>query len=320
MDERGGDPRLEDLGRGNWAYLQPDGSWGYSNAGLVSDGDACLLVDTLFDLAHTERMLSRLRDACPAARTIATVVNTHANGDHCYGNQLLPDAHVIASAAGAEEMAELPPSALAALMQNADAFGAAGAFFRTCFAPFDFSGIELRPPDETFTGTLELAVGDKRVRLVEVGPAHTRGDVLVELPDDGVVYTGDILFVDGTPIVWEGPIQNWIDACDRLTDLQVDVIVPGHGPLTDQCGVAAVRDYLCWVRDEARARYDAGLGVREAIRDMGYGRFGHLRDRERLAVNVTTAYREFGDRETPAGALELFGLMAELAGSGDRSA
>ena len=313
MDQRGAEPRLEDLGHGNWAYLQPDGSWGYSNAGLVSDGDACLLVDTLFDLAHTDRMLNRLRDACPAARRIGTVVNTHANGDHCYGNQLLPDAHVIASKASAEEMAELPPSSLAALMENADAFGAAGAFFRECFGPFDFRGIELAPPDETFHGTLELKVGDKRVRLVEVGPAHTKGDVLVELPDEGVVYTGDILFIEGTPILWEGPVQNWIDACDRITSMNAQAIVPGHGPLTDAAGVNAVRAYLVWLRDEARARYDAGVPVREAIHDIGYGAFASWMDRERLAVNVTTLYREFGDATPPPNAVELFGMMAELA-------
>jgi glyoxylase-like metal-dependent hydrolase (beta-lactamase superfamily II) len=313
MNGRGAQPRLEDLGQGDWAYLQPDGSWGYSNAGLVSDGDACLLVDTLFDLAHTDRMLACLRDACPAAHDIGTVVNTHANGDHCFGNQLLPEARVIASKASAEEMAELPPSALAALMDNADAFGPAGAFFRACFGPFDFHGIELAPPDETFSGTLELRVGDKRVRLVEVGPAHTKGDVLVELPDDGVVYTGDILFIEGTPIIWEGPIQNWIDACDRIHAMDARVIVPGHGPLTDRRGVTGVRDYLCWVRDEARARYDAGVSAHEAAREMGYGVFGHWRDRERLAVNVATLYREFGDTTPAPNAVELFRRMAELA-------
>lgn len=314
MQARGAQPSLEDLGHGNWAYLQPDGSWGYSNAGLVSDGDACLLIDTLFDLAHTERMLARLRDACPAARHIGTIVNTHANGDHCYGNQLLPDAHVVASSASAEEMAELPPSALAALLENAEALNAANRFFKQCFGAFDFRGIELEAPDETFTGELDLVVGSKRVQLIEVGPAHTRGDVLVVLPDDGVVYTGDILFIEGTPIIWAGPVQNWIAACDRIAALGASTIVPGHGPLTDAAGVAGVRDYLCWVRDESRARYDAGMPVRDAIRDIGYGAFGGWRDRERLAVNVTTLYREFGDEAQAPNAVELFGMMAELAG------
>ena len=62
------------------------------------------------------------------------------------------------------------------------------------------------PPTWTFDGELELRVGDRRVRLLEVGPAHTAGDVVVHLPDDGVVFTGDILFHGGHPIVWAGPV------------------------------------------------------------------------------------------------------------------
>ena len=74
---------LHDLGTGCFAWLQPDGSWGWSNAGLVADGDASLLVDTLFDLRLTREMLDAMRDAVPAAARIGTLVNTHANGDHC---------------------------------------------------------------------------------------------------------------------------------------------------------------------------------------------------------------------------------------------
>ncbi|MCA3152343.1 MAG: MBL fold metallo-hydrolase, partial [Rhodocyclaceae bacterium] len=64
---------LHDLGNGCHAWLQPDGSWGYSNSGLVSDGGETLLVDTLFDLAHTQEMLDGYRSAVPAARTIGTL-------------------------------------------------------------------------------------------------------------------------------------------------------------------------------------------------------------------------------------------------------
>ena len=82
-----GDPRfgytkgLHDLGTGCFAWLQPDGSWGWSNAGLVTDAGATLLVDTLFDLRLTAAMLAAMRDAVPAAARIETLVNTHSNGD-----------------------------------------------------------------------------------------------------------------------------------------------------------------------------------------------------------------------------------------------
>ena len=107
---------LQEIGDGLHAYLQPDGSWGWSNAGLVVDGDQSLLVDTLFDLRLTREMLDAMQRAEPrAARRIGQLVNTHANGDHCFGNALVEGAEIIASAAAAEEMKHLPAAVLAGL-------------------------------------------------------------------------------------------------------------------------------------------------------------------------------------------------------------
>lgn len=307
------DARLEDLGGGLFAWLQPDGSWGLSNAGLVSDGGASLLVDTLYDLPLTQRMLDAMADATPAARSIGTLVNTHANGDHCFGNQLVDGARIITSTATAEEWDEVPPETMAAMLANADQLGAAGEFFRKAFGAYRFDGISPTRPTETFDGRLELTIGDRRVELIEVGPAHTRGDVIVHVPDAGVIFTGDILFIDGTPIMWEGPVANWIAACERIAALGPSVVVPGHGPLTDVKGALAVRDYLAYVRDEARKRYDAGLSIREAAHDIALGDYSAWLDSERIVVNVATLYREFGDDRPPLGPLETFELMAELA-------
>jgi glyoxylase-like metal-dependent hydrolase (beta-lactamase superfamily II) len=172
---------LHDLGNGAYAWLAPDGSWGWSNAGLVVDGDESLLVDTLFDLRLTQEMLDAMRDAEPAAAArIGTLVNTHANGDHCHGNELVSGAEIIASTASAREMAELPPEALAALMSAmAEDDSQLGRYMRHCFGAFEFAGIRHAGPTRTFDGSLDVRVGDKEVRLIEVGPAHTAGDVLV---------------------------------------------------------------------------------------------------------------------------------------------
>ncbi len=114
---------LEDLGAGLYAYLQPDGSWGLSNAGLVSDGGQSLLIDTLYDLKRTRRMLDSMAKATPAARQIGTVVNTHANGDHCYGNQLVRDSRIISSTATAEEMNQVPPELMAKMRAKSARMG-----------------------------------------------------------------------------------------------------------------------------------------------------------------------------------------------------
>lgn len=306
---------LVDLGAGLYAYLQPDGGWGWSNAGLIRDGEEALLVDTLFDEPLTAEMLARMQDATGLGPDdIGHVVNTHANGDHTHGNALLGKAEIVASEASAREMAEFSPQTLAMLKAQGatGAMGDAGHFFAEVFAPFDFANARGRAPTKTFCGCMKMKVGDKDVELIEVGPAHTHGDVLVHVPKDRTVFTGDILFIEGTPIMWAGPVSNWIAACDRILAMDVDAIVPGHGPLCTKHQVARVNDYLRYIDAEARKRFDAGLSAEEAARDIALGDFDAWGDAERIAVNVDTLYRGYRNDTTPANALSLFGLMAQL--------
>ncbi|MEP0313142.1 MAG: MBL fold metallo-hydrolase [Hyphomonas sp.] len=304
---------LKDLGNGLYAWLQPDGGWGWSNAGLIRDGDQSLLVDTLFDMPLTRTMLGAMQDATAlAAEDIGVIVNTHANGDHCHGNGCCPQADIIASEASAKEMIEVPPAMLAQFKKLGGQLGPAGSYFADIFAPFDFDNVEERAPTQTFAGQMDLKVGDKVVELIEVGPAHTEGDVLVHVPDDKTVFTGDILFIDGTPLMWAGPVSNWVGACDRICEMDVDVIVPGHGPVTDKAGVRRVAEYLKFVDTEARRRFEAGLSVRDAALDIALGDYSSWGDAERIAVNVDTLYREYRGDGVVTPVIELFGLMAEV--------
>lgn len=306
---------LHELGAGTWAWLAPDGSWGWSNAGLITDGEDSLLVDTLFDLELTADMLKSMRVAAPRATArFDTLVNTHANGDHCHGNELVVGAEIIASTASAAEMAELTPDAMAAIVEVAKDMGPTGEYFLHCFGKFRFDGINFTPPTRTFDGEMAVQVGDKHVQLIEVGPAHTRGDVLVLSPSDKTVFTGDILFIEGTPIMWQGPVANWIAACERIEAMDVDAIVPGHGPVTDKAGVQAVRGYLQFVHDEARSRYDNGMLAADAARDIELGAYRDWLDSERIAVNVDSLYREFRNDSQVTDTMELFTQMASLAG------
>ncbi len=301
---------LHEVADGIFAYLQPDGGWGWSNAGLAAGDGASMLVDTLFDLKLTRAMLDEMA-AITDSIPIGTLINTHANGDHCYGNQLVTGAEVITSAASAAEMEALPAAALAAMMDMD--FGAnTNRYLKESFGPFTFTGIEPPRIDRTFSGQLRLDVGGRTVDLVEVGPAHTAGDVLVHLPEENVIFTGDILFINGTPLVWDGPVSNWIAACDRILALDCSVIVPGHGPLTDAEGVRAVRDYLSFVVEESTKRHAAGLSSIEAARDIELGSYDQWSDWERIAINVDTVYGELDSSHTSPGVIGLFGQMADL--------
>jgi cyclase len=306
---------LQELGDGAYAYFQPDGGWGWSNAGLVVDGERTLLIDTLFDLRLTERMLGEMRRAVPAAARIDTLVNTHANGDHCYGNQLVGDALIVASERTAEEMSELPPATMAALIEQAPQMGELGEFFLRCFGAFEFDGIELTLPQQTFDGELTLRVGARELQLIEVGPAHTRGDTLVHLAAERVLFTGDVLFSGSHPIAWAGPVSNWIEACELILALDPAVIVPGHGPRSETSDVAELKAYFEYLYEQARAHHQAGRTPLQAALAMRGDRWADWRESERVVVNVANIYGELDGAHEPLNALVAFQQMAELASS-----
>ena len=97
-----------------------------------------------------------------------------------------------------------------------------------------------------------------------------------------------------------------------IESLDVETIVPGHGPVTDKQGVARVREYLVYIRDEAKKRYDAGIGAFEAARSIALDDFAGWGDAERIAVNIATLYREFGAKDAPSDPATLFGWMAQM--------
>ncbi len=148
--------------------------------------------------------------------------------------------------------------------------------------------------------------------LVELGPAHTGGDVIAVVPARRVVFTGDLLFVGGHPIVWAGPVANWIAALDYVLGLDVDVVVPGHGAVTDMGRVRELRAYFVELLDACRPLYDSGLPPLAAARELRLDRAAGWGEAERLVVNVAACYRDFGsDVETDVGSL--FADMEALA-------
>jgi len=303
---------LHDVGNGIYAWLQPNGGWGWSNAGLICDSGQSLIVDTLMDAPLTQEMLDSFLDAERECMTdIDAVVNTHHNGDHCNGNSCCGDAQIISHISTKEEMSAENPASMASVIDAADDYGDLGVFIKENFGGFDLKSVRQRLPDRTFENELTLKVGDKDVLLKHVGPAHSAGDTLVYVPDNKVLYTGDILFIEGHPITWGGPVGNWIDACDYMLGLDVDVIIPGHGPITTKSGVQAIRDYFVYISAEARGRFEAGMGYEDAAREIAAQDYQSWGDSERIALNCAALYREFGsDEDLGPGAAAA--LMAKL--------
>lgn len=317
---------LYDLGDGVYAWMVPNGSWGEANAGLVVGDGASLLIDTLWDEPKTQEMLNAMRPF-HAAAPITTVVNTHADGDHFWGNALLPEADIVAGKAARAEMDHHKSAAMRglaglgrvlALLPHGKA-RAAGRYFQSMCAPYDFASVRHTPARRTFTGEMDFAVGGRTVRLIEAGPAHTQGDVIVHVPDSGILFAADLLFVGSTPVMWAGPVENWLAALDRMLELDAGTIVPGHGPLTDMSGVSTVKAYWEFTIAEARVRFEAGVApaqaawqivTGEAFRAHGYGAWDSP---ERMMTNVHLLYRHWQGKPAPLGPAAKINLLRKQA-------
>ncbi len=306
------------------ACLQPDRGLGWSNSGLVDRGGG-LVVDTFWDLPHTRQAMQLYAEVTYAVP--GRVVNTHHNGDHCWGNQLYAEvgSEIIGHRLCAEQMAADTTPALLRGLAEADPaeLGPPLAGFAEALAEWDFRDVVITPPTTLLDEELELDLDGTLARVLYVGPAHTAGDVVVHLPAEGVVFAGDVLFHRCTPIGWEGTTERWVAALDRVVALEPAVVVPGHGPLADIDGVRAMREYLLYVFEEARSGHDAGLSPLDCAKqiDLGPPYLGWT-EPERLAFNVHRAYRELRGEpwDTPVDLMTVLGDVAQLrdhlAGSG----
>ena len=319
---------LEEVAPGTFAWLQLPGTWGESNAGLVVGDGGSLLVDTLWDHARTRAMLDAMAPKLDGA-PIRTVVNTHSDGDHWWGNALTPpDAELWTSDASLAIMRGEDPKEMVrfgrlagALARLPGGVGAFGRYVRSMLGPYRFDEVELRTPGHSFDGEQELSAGGRVVRLVQVGPAHTPGDLVVHVPDARVVFAADVLFIGSTPVIWAGPVDRWLKALDTVLGFDADVYVPGHGPVCGRAEIEAVRDYWQWLAPAARERYTKGLSpwaaTQELARSQEFARapWRSWKAPERLAINVHTIFRNLEDAppsSSPVATIRLFSRVASL--------
>jgi cyclase len=298
--EAGGPACTVEVADGVFAWVQPDGSWWLNNTGIVLADDAVLAVDATSTERRTRALLDTIAGLSRAP--VRTLVNTHHHGDHTNGNCLFADATVVGhrncrDAVLAQSVGGLEP----------------------VFGDVDWGALTIRAPEVVFDDRVDVFAGDRRVELHYIGgPAHTTGDVVAWLPDDRVLFTGDLVFNGGTPFVLMGSVTGAIEALERVRAFDARTIVPGHGDVCGPEAIDLVDRYLRFVAEAAVGAVAAGLTPLDAARQVQLGEFAELHDSERIVGNLHRAMAELGDtpRGGPVDILAAFGDMLTYNGGG----
>jgi cyclase len=297
--ESGRENRREilELADGVFAYLQLDGGWCLSNAGIVRGGDTSLVVDTAATVARAHALRQTVERL--GGRTPVTIVNTHHHGDHVFGNCAFdPGTTIVAHDLARAEMA------------------AAGLDLRRMWPEVVWGEVELRLPTITFRERLTLYTAGLVAELVHVGPAHTTNDIVVWLPDRKVLFAGDVVSNGVTPFTLMGSIAGSLVAIERLRAFGAAVIVPGHGPAGGVEMLDRNAEYLRWIQRLAADGAAAGLSPLETARAADLGEYADLIDSERIVGNLARAHAELRDAPLglPLDVHEVFHQMVDYHG------
>jgi len=287
-----------------YAYVQAKATWYWSNAGFIVGNDYVVVVDSMATVGLTQRFKDEIRKITD--KPIRYLINTHHHGDHTYGNHVFAGATIISHDRCRHEVTE------AGTMDP--------ALLNTIFPEFDFRGIAVTPAHITFDKQLTLHVDGQEVRLLHFGPGHTIDDIIVYLPQEGIIFAGDFIFLYSTPLGMEGSFAGWLKNLDAMANLGAQTYVPGHGPVCGTKGLNLCRDYLVFVRSEAKKRFDKGMTVDEAAKNIALGQFKQWPNHERILLNVERLWREFRGEDPATSKLniaEVFLRMDAMAKAGE---
>jgi cyclase len=315
--------KLQQVSESCFAALNESNGAFDASSGLVNLGGG-LLIDTQADLSHARRMIDLFGRVWPGRPR--RVVNTHEDGPHVWGNQLFEGSEIIGhrTLPGRMEQAA-DPRELQGLLDDADRLvsrlrlralhAGALAFARQVQRGYDLTGITPAPPTTLFEDALVLDLDGTEVRLIHVGPCHQAGDTIVHVPGEGVVFAGDVIFRDCTPVGLTGTYARWQQCLDRIIWLDPEVIVPGHGPVCGIEGAMEMKAYLEHVREQAMRWFERGLTSLQAAKRIDLGPYGAWRAPARVYANVERAYRELRGEpaEAPWDMTATFDAMYEVA-------
>jgi cyclase len=256
-----------------YAFIQESGA---TNSGFIVGEEGVLVIDSLMTPSLATRLLSAIRSVTKAP--IRYLVDTHYHGDHVFGNQYFVPAPIIGHINCRRE-----------LIEKFDANMQRYRNTRPELIP-ELEQIRMTLPDLTFEDRMNIRLGDREIQLIYLGRAHTAGDILLHLPQDGILYAGDIAFHKVLPAFPDGHITKWLEVMEQTARIDVQTIVPGHGPVGGKAEFEEAKELMAHLHSEVRRGFDQGLTEEETARNVNLGKFGNFLGQDRVGLVTHMAY------------------------------
>jgi glyoxylase-like metal-dependent hydrolase (beta-lactamase superfamily II) len=249
---------LTQIAENVYSYVDREGSKENSfgaNAGIIVGEKGIVVVDTLMSAKEAKQFIEDIRAV--SDKPIKYVINTHYHLDHAMGN--CEFAELGAVIIGQDNDKAAMEKTAAETLKNVEVYGLTEA---------DMEGTVPAYPELSFKERMEIDLGDQKVQLIHARYSHTEGDTLVYLPDKKVLFTGDVLFTDFHPFLGEGNIDEWTAQLEEIKAMDVEKIIPGHGPLSDKEDLAEMQEYLLIFDREAKRLTESSEDVQAVTEEM----------------------------------------------------
>jgi len=270
------------LGPDVFAFIQAGGpgvvAQGVSNAGVLVGDDHVMVIDATGAPLHAKALIAAAVQAAPG-KPIRRLINTHHHGDHVNGNQFFGPVEICSHPYCRQEVLKAVPGTPRKWDKREG--WADGTEDR-----------KLVPPTTTIDGRMVYYYGDMPVEVRFVGPAHTYGDLVVYIPQYKVLFASDVAFFYVAPFAHNAHVGKWLETVDRIMKMDVDTIVPGHGPIGGKKELAEMAEYFRVLIPEVRRRYEGGLTPGRAAAQIRLGKFDNWIGPERVVMNTVRLYNE----------------------------
>ena len=233
-----------------------------SNSAFVVTSEGVIVFDTLGTPALGAQLLKAIRSV--TAAPIKTVYISHYHADHMYGTQAFSETGAeIVTSDGAKRYLE-GEVAEQRLHER-----------RISLSPWVDSNTRIVEPDRYVQGEERFTLGGVNIRVVDVGSAHSEGDLILYVENDGVLFSGDIIFEDRIPFLGTSSSADWLAVLSEMEQADVRAIVPGHGKSAKNPRqiVSLTKNYLSFVRDSMKQAVDEWVPFDQAYEEIDWGDF-----------------------------------------------